>query len=341
VSSESKTTPNSASPTGIVLAGAHSWTNSAFDALTPRSMVPIAHRPLISYALSWLGEVGIKTVAVCGNRESRLRQTRLEDQVPAGMRMVYLEDAMPRGAAGCVRDAVMADSGDTFVVTDGTSVPNVDLKELLEYHRNSRAVVTVVVHPELRDDGTPGLRTPTGVYVFERGALEGVPARGFYDIKEHLIPRLHRAGERVLTYSSLGAAPRVLGASTYLAVSEWVVEQLVSSRDTPVGYRRIGDSLVHCEASVASDAVLVGPVLVGPGARVQSGAVLVGPTSLGRDVRVGSAAVVSRSAIWRRSVIGDKASIDRSVVADDAVIEPEQRAFRAVIPGRAHAPWHP
>lgn len=327
-------TPETASTTGIVLAGTHPWSRSAFDTLLPRPLVPVAHRPLISYGLTWLGQGGIEDVTVCGNRETRALQMRLVNHVPFGMSVTYLEDPMPRGAAGCVRDAVWAGNADTFVVTDGTSVPNVDLRALLAFHRASGAAATVVVHEEARDGVKSGRRTPTGIYVFERRALATVPARGFYDIKEHLVPRLHRAGEQVEMYAADSPTPRVLGAATYLAVNEWAVEQLVGAGDTPDGYIRIGESLVHCEASVAADAVMAGPILIGPGARVLSEAVIVGPTSIGRNVTVKNGALVSRSAIWRRSIVGAQAAADRCILADDAFVEPESRAFRSVVAGR-------
>ena len=322
------------SATGVILAGTHPWTNSAFDSLLPRPLVPVAHQPLISYALSWLRQGGIETVVVCGNRETRLLKARIVNHVPVGMSLSYLEDPMPRGAAGCLHDAVASDDAETFVVTDGTSVPNVDLTDLLQFHRRSGAAATVVTHSETREGDASGLRAPSGIYVVERRALALVPVRGFHDIKEHLIPRLHRAGEQVVMYAGGGAAPRVLGASTYLAVNEWVVEQLLASDTAPEGYLRIGESLVHCEASLASDAIMAGPVLIGPGARVLSGAVIVGPTSIGRNVTVKNGALVSRSAIWRRSIVGADAVADRCIVADDAVVEPEEKVFRTVVAGR-------
>lgn len=343
-------------PTGIILAGAHPWTNSQFDTLMPRQLVPVAHRPLISYALSWLERAGIESVAICGNRGAGLQHDRLEQQVGPAMRLNYLEDPMPRGSAGCVRDAVAADEGDTFIVTDGTSIPNVDLDALLTFHRASGAAATVVVHPERGTEGPSELRPPTGVFVFERRALESVPARGFYDIKEHLIPRLHKAGDRVIVYSSERSAPRVLGASTYLAVNEWVLDRLVAPGhspqdhnesepapagwDAPAGYVRMGDGLVHRDASVHPDVVITGPVLIAAGAHVHAGAVLVGPSSIGRNSTVEEGALVSRSAVWRRSVIGARATADRSIVADSAVMERESRAFRTVVLGRHGARRH-
>jgi mannose-1-phosphate guanylyltransferase len=315
---------------GIVLAGAHPWTNSAFDQLAPRTLLPVAHRPLISYALSWLHEGGIQNVSVCANRETQALQPTLQRHLPKGMTLSYHEDPMPRGAAGALRDAAAASQADIFVVADGTAIPNVDLENLLMAHHASGAGVTLAVYSEPGRNGTC-VQVPNGIYVFNREALDLVPERGFYDIKENLIPQLHRSGARVIAYSTEHASPRVLDASSYLAVNEWMVEQLVTAGERPEGYVKSGTCLFHSDALVADDAVFVGPVLVGAGARVMSGAVIVGPTSIGREAVVGRGVLVSRSAIWRRSVLGDHAVVDRCVLADDAVVDSHVQAFKTVM----------
>jgi NDP-sugar pyrophosphorylase family protein len=90
---------------------------------------------------------------------------------------------------------------------------------------------------------------------------------------------------------------------------------------------------VHREAFVARDASLIGPVLVGPGVRVMSGAVVVGPSSIGREATIDKGAFVSRCAVWRRSVIGEHATADRCILADDAVVGGATQHFGGIIPG--------
>jgi NDP-sugar pyrophosphorylase family protein len=66
-----------------------------------------------------------------------------------------------------------------------------------------------------------------------------------------------------------------------------------------------------------------------------TGACIIGPTSLGRDVTIASGALVSRSVVWRRSLIGERAVADRCILSDDTVLEADHRAFRAVVAGSA------
>ncbi len=315
---------------GIVLAGTHPWTSSAFDRLMPRPLLPVAHRPLISYALSWFDDGGVQTAAVCANRETRVLESRLHRDAPDGMEISYHQDRMPRGPAGAVRDAAAASDADLFVVTDGTSIPTVDLAAVLKAHRDSAAAITVVVHSECGRAGAGTVQVPTGIYVISRAALESVPASGFCDIKEGWIPQLHRSGARVSAYPVTNAGPRVLDAWSYLALNEWVVEHLGINHSAPDGYVKHGQSMIHQDAIVADDAVLVGPVLVGPDARILSGAVVVGPTSIGREASIGEGVLVSRSAVWRRCEVDEAAVIDRCILADDTIVPAGTQAFRQV-----------
>jgi mannose-1-phosphate guanylyltransferase len=161
------------------------------------------------------------------------------------------------------------------------------------------------------------------VYVIERRVLDHVPETGFQDIKENLIPKLHRAGERVVAYESDGVCPRVLNAQTYLAVNQWVLERRVREDGE-------GEVLAHPTAWVEPGARLVGPVQLGPRVHVHSGATIVGPTSIGPESTVGRNALVARSVVWNRCEVGEGAVVHGCVVGNDAVVAPATRLFNVV-----------
>src|SRR5688572_19392114 len=243
----------------VVLAGTHSWSGSSFERLAPRPLVPVALQPLISYSLRWLLQGGIRRATICANGTTRLIRAALGDGGDLDMELSYYLDGTPRGPAGCVRDAGVRTGSQTLVVTDGTAIPTVDLADLLAFHYASGAAVTAVVHREHSLSASP---SPGGIYVFERRALDHVGVNGFQDIKENLIPRLHRAGERVVAHASEGFCPHVLNAQTYLAVNHWMLQ-----RPAPVD-EGVGGIRLHPTASVDPGARLVGPVLLGAGVRV-------------------------------------------------------------------------
>ena len=316
---------------GIVLAGTYPWQPSAFTSVFPRPLLPIAQRPLMSYAVSWLHDAGIRDVAVCGRGETQTLRAHISPQLPGDMRVSWHEDLTPRGTAGAIRDATNTSDAELFVVVEGTAIPTVSLSQLLEAHDAAGAAITVAVHDDRRASGVTGHHVSTGIYVVNRAALDHVPALGFCDLKESLIPQLYRAGLKVGAHQVTEPAARVMDTQTYLAVDGWMIERLAAGPVPPPQYERIGLALVHRLACVAADAVLVGAVMVGPSARIESGAMVVGPCSIGRDATLEHGVIVSRSAVWRRSLIGERAVVDRTIVCDDAVVEADSENYRSVL----------
>jgi mannose-1-phosphate guanylyltransferase len=305
---------------GIVLAGTYPWGQSFFDRLRPRPLLPIAETPLIVYALRWLHEGGVSSATICANSAARAVRGALNDPALGGMDIGFYEDWMPRGAAGCVRDAGHASDHDVFVVTDGTAIPSVNLEGLLETHAVTDAALTVVVHHDPSDAAEePGLN-PGGIYVFSRRAFDCIPAHGFQDIKETLIPKLHAQGERVVVHTGFGACPRVLNTETYLAVNQWMVSRLASERRPRPGYATDGEAMTHETARLGSNVRLVGPVVIGRDVTLGNGVTVVGPTTIGAGSVIESNALVSRSVVWDGCAIGPDAVLDRCLIADHAAV---------------------
>ena len=313
---------------GIVLAGTYQWGETAFENLLPRPLVPVAQVPLISYTLEWLRDGGVMDATICANSAGRAVREHFGEGRRLGMTLGYYEDWSPRGPAGCARDASLQSDSDTYVIADGTVIPTVNLEGLLETHAVCQAAVTVLVHHE------PGTErssvSPGGIYIFDRRVFDSVPAAGFQDIKETLIPRLYRDGQRVVTHTAYGACPRVLNSRTYLAVNHWMVERLTRRPAALPDHVSRGEALVHKSAHVDGSARLVGPVLVGPDVTIRAGATVVGPTTVGAASTIGEGALLSRTVAWSRCAVGSGAVVDRCLLADEAVVERNQSVFSAL-----------
>lgn len=304
---------------GIVLAGVHAWGNCVLEQAVCRPLLPVAGRPLIWHALGWIRKAGIESASVCGNSDTAVLRRNLGNGAALDLDLDYFEDVMPRGPAGCVRDAALPTDAETVVVVDGTIIPGLDLLAVLAEHRRTRAEVTLVIASE--SDGAHE-HEPTGVYVFARSVLEEIPASGYQDIKETLIPALYRRGARISTYVVQNSqTPRVTDAASYLNLNLWCMEHATQRGLELDGYNRVGDAWVHVSARVSSTARLVGPVLVGPNTTISSDVLLIGPVTIGMGCTIGSGAVVTRSAIWDRCEVGQGAVVDQCVLADGAKVD--------------------
>lgn len=317
---EAAAAPASRRTRGIVLAGTYPKAHSPLDELSLRPLLPVAHQPLITYALRWMRAGGLNQATICTNRAARALPETFDGSA-IGMSLRYIEDWTPRGTAGCLRDAALRSDAQTFVVADATTVPVVDLWGLLDAHHASRAAVTVVASHDRRADGDETARMrPSGVYVVDRRTLAHIAEEGYVDIKEQLLPSLYRATERVTTYSARDVSPRVFDTQSYLALNQWAVERSTRYDEPPPGYHVAGDAVVHESAVVAPEARLLGPVLLGPGVSVAPGATVVGPASIDKDSTIGRNAVVSRSALWSGCQVGDEAFVDRCMLTDGASV---------------------
>ncbi len=321
---------------GVVLAGVHRWQNAPFDDALPRPLVPVAGAPLISYPLRWLVEGGISQAVICANSASRAVRRRLRDGAGLSMRLDYFEDWTPRGPAGCARDAAIVAGSDLIVIVEGTILPQLDLVDLLATHQRTGAALTVAVHHDRGGSfGASDSPVPSGVYVARRRALEYVPETGYQDIKEMLIPRLHRVGEQVGTYNAADPSPRISNLVTYVAVNAWILERMAQHG---------AERQIDVSASVSNEALLVGPVVIGARARIAAGVTLVGPIIVGNDCSIEPGSVISRSVIWDGCTIGANSVLDHCVLTNHSQIAANTRgsdhcysAPRARSAGRARS----
>jgi len=316
---------------GVILAGVHSWAEDPLDRVLARPLWPVMARPVVHYALDWLTGAGISCVTVCGNGDTDALRTAVTGSTVPACSIQFSEDRIPRGPAGCARDAAVTCEASTLVLAYGTVIPRLDLEAMLAAHKHSGAAMTVALRGPA-DSGSNGTAaTPAGVYVLSRRGLEEVSSQGYHDLKEALIPRLHRRGERVAAYPvPAGSVIPVYDTASYLRANRQLLHDLVAADAVASGFRRSGDALVAASAHVAPDARLLGPVLISGGARVGAGALIVGPAIIGADCTVGSNAVITRSVIWNHVRVADRAVVDGCVLTDAAEVESEAIARRAV-----------
>lgn len=300
----------------ILLAGAHAWGESVFDPICFRALLPMAGAALVRHALNWVWSADVKDCFVCANSATRSLRRILGDGKGLETRIEFHEDSMPRGPAGCARDAALKCKARVFVIADATIVSHLDLGRVLQAHDERRATVTVVASPAAAaQKGTNGVLEPVGICVANREALELVPERGYQDIKEGWLPLLYQRGKGALPYViPKEASVRVRGLHSYLAAMALFIGQRNDDYWKALNYRRCGNSWAHASARVENDVQLIGPVVIGPRSEIASRTTIIGPTTIGADCRIDRATIVNRSAIWSNCSVSSESIIDHCVL---------------------------
>lgn len=308
---------------GIVLAGVHSWGESLLERICPRPLLPIAGRPLVWYGLEWLRRSGVRDITICANSDTAALRSCLRNGSTLGLTLDYYEDVMPRGPAGCIRDAALQSGDDLFVVVEGTVLPHVELEGALAAHRQSGSLLTILA-VEWGSSGARPLMEPAGIYIASRSALELIPSKGYQDVKEMWIRRLYRQGGLCPFYPVRpGSAIRVRELGSYLGAAIRFLESLSVEESLESEYRRRGDAWVHRSARVADSARLTGPALIGPRAALEDGVAVAGPAIISPGTRIGAAAVLSNVVAWSRCEIGAGAFLTNCVLSAGSWVEPD------------------
>lgn len=309
---------------GIVLAGVHAWGGAVLEQICARPLLPIAGRPLIGYGLEWLRRMGVTDVTICANSDTHVFQSVLGDGESLGLRLDYYEDSMPRGPAGCTRDAALRSNGETFVVIEGSLLPRMNPGDLLRAHERSRASLTVVAVKNQQRSETVSAAEPAGVYICSRSAMSLISSRGYQDIKEMWIPKLYQERGRTCLYAvTSDEAVRVMNVGSYLRA----IGRVLSGCSDPLvwgdEYRQEGMGWVHRRARVDASVRVSGPSLVGPEACLESRVAIMGTTLLGPNSQVGAGAILNNVVAWSGCRIGRRAILTNCLLLPGSCVEDE------------------
>src|SRR5581483_107434 len=177
----------------IILAGGMAERMGDVAAGRPKSLVPIAGAPLVSYQVRRLARAGVSRVIVsCLAGQEEAFQAELGG---IGVELVCAGEPERLGRGGGIRFAARSrhEDGDVFAM-NGDELIDVDFAALLERHRSTGAAATITVaRPPSQfgqvdlgeDDVVTGFhevaRVPywvnCGVYVLGQAALERFPEK--------------------------------------------------------------------------------------------------------------------------------------------------------------------
>jgi len=294
----------------VVVAGDHGWGGDAFGEISCRPLLELAGRSIIAHGLDWLSAQGIRSAAVCANSNTSAVRRHLGDGREFGLSLDYYCDVMPRGPAGCFRDAAVDCDAETFLMLSGMIVPRIGITDAVRHHRSSRSLVTVVACP-----GAAGSLEPTGMYLFSREVLDRIAPTGYQDIKETLLPHLRRLGGRVGMFRvHAEQVLRVTDLESYMRANRIMI---CESLDAVCGseYLTVGQARVHRACVIHPSVRIIGPAIIGPGCTLEADVVVVGPTSIGTGCHLEQGAVVSRSTFWSFCRAGRNAVVDNCLLA--------------------------
>jgi len=201
----------------VILAGGKGRRLLPYTTVFPKPLVPLGDRPILDILLRQLHHYGFDRIVLSVGHLAELIQAYCDrmvtDKDMAGLEISYAREERPLGTAGAL--SLIPDMAGTFLVVNGDVLTTLDFRQLVRYHQEAEACLTIALQPRearlplgaveldgdmnvqrYREKPATAYLASMGVYVYDAAALRhlevGVPC-DFPD----LVQRLVAAGEPV------------------------------------------------------------------------------------------------------------------------------------------------
>ncbi len=322
---------------GMILAAGVGSRLSPITGVVPKPMVPVADKPAMEHILEMLVRAGITNVKANLHHLPHFIEEHFGDGSRWGARLSYSLESRLLGTAGAVKRVERFFDG-TFVVTVGDGLWDLDLREVLEFHRARGAAATIVVKPippqdvsrfgvvrvdeegrilqfqeKPRPEEACSNLVSVGIYVLEPAMLGLVPAGEFFDFARDLFPRILELGLPFFTYRYEGPWSDIGTFTEYAQVHRDILGGAYTRLVIPGKEVRPGICIGH-HSTIHPEAVIRGPVLIGSHCHIQRGAVVGPNTVVGSHCVIGEGARVTESIIAEESYVGRAMELEQCLV---------------------------
>lgn len=203
----------------VILAGGLGTRLRPYTTILPKPLVPVGGRPILEHILLRLYACGVREVDLCVGHLGELIQVYFTqaDALPDDLELRWHWEDEPLGTAGAMR--IVPGLGGTFIAMNGDILTTLDFRELVAFHEQAGAALTVATHAKRVDvelgvidtngDRITGFRekpqlhyeASMGIYVYDERALAHLPAEGPCQFPD-LIQRLLAEGETIAAFRS-------------------------------------------------------------------------------------------------------------------------------------------
>jgi mannose-1-phosphate guanylyltransferase len=307
----------------------------------PKPLIPVANRPMIEYVLAKIKSTGYRDLVVTLSYMKNQIKSLLQNDCPE-LNIKYSVEKEPLGTAGGVKKASKY-LNDTFFVLSGDVLVDVNLNELLEFHREKKALVTMLLTPvdnpshfgiAVRDDKKQVIKflekpsprevfskiANTGTYILEPEILDYIETKkGEIDFSQDIFPQLIEEKKGVYGYLLEGYWNDVGRPKTYLQANYDVLNKKITpeppGNKLKEGVGRLGDIWVGNDVEIDDKARIIGPVAIGDGSVIERGC------TLGKNTVVGENTHLEKNTVVKGSVVFPDSTIKASSCLKDCIVD--------------------
>jgi mannose-1-phosphate guanylyltransferase/phosphomannomutase len=334
----------------IIMAGGQGTRLRPLTSDQPKPMIRIVNLPCMEHMVNLLARHGITDIGVTLQFMPEEIQDYFGDGSEWGVNMRYSIEDAPAGTAGSVKMAEqqLGLEGERLLVISGDALTDADLGQLVRFHGEKDAEVTMVLKSVenpldfgiviTEEDGRISrfLEKPawgqvfsdtvnTGIYLLEPSVMGEIPdpEEGEYDFSKELFPKLLE-GDRSLYGFVTDAYWEDIGTlEQYASAQRDVLDGRV--RDVRPPGTRLRENIYVGRRAQLDDEELEGPVVIGDNVRVDRGARISPYTVIGNNVVISAGATVERSIVAEGTYVGEGAELIDTLVGRNSYVQARAR----------------
>src|SRR6266576_2297506 len=311
----------------VVMAGGEGSRLRPLTSNMPKPLVPVAGRPIMEHILLHLRRHQLRDVVATVQYLGASIRNYFGDGSEQGVALSYSVEDSPLGTAGSVMLA-RQQLNEPFVVISGDSLTDIDLGAAARFHRERKAIATIVLKPVpnpleygvvVVDEGGAVQRfiekpswgevisdlANTGIYILDPSVFDFFRPGEVTDWSGDVFPKLLKEGEHVYGWAAAGYWEDVGSHAAYMKANFDCMEGRVKVQ---LPGDRVGDSTwIHPDAEVFPGARVDGPALIGAGVKI-SNSIVWDHSYIGLNSRL-RGAVVCRSVTVKNGCLLEEGSV--------------------------------
>jgi len=334
----------------IIMAGGQGTRLRPLTSDQPKPMIRIVNLPCMEHIVNLLSRHGITDIAVTLQFMPEEIQDYFGDGSEWGVNMRYSIEDAPAGTAGSVKMAEqqLGLEGERLLILSGDALTDADLGELVSFHEEKDAEVTMVLKSVenpldfgiviTEEDGRISrfLEKPawgqvfsdtvnTGIYLLEPAVMGEIPdpEAGEYDFSKELFPKLLEQERRLYGFVTDAYWEDIGTLEQYASAQRDVLD--VRVREVRPPGTRLRENIYVGRRAQVDDEELEGPVVIGDNVRVDEGAKLSSYTVIGNNVIISAGATVERSIVADGTYVGEGAELVGTLVGRNSYVQSRAR----------------
>lgn len=337
----------------IIMAGGEGSRLRPLTCDRPKPMVPVMGKPIMEHIIYLLKQHNLSDIGVTLMYLPEDIKDYFGDGSSFDVSMRYFVEETPLGTAGSVKNGQKF-LDQPFLVISGDALTDFNLSEIIRFHREKKAAVTIVltrvenpleygvVITDQENRIKQFLEKPswgevfsdtvnTGIYVIEPEILEMIPQNTKYDFSKDLFPRLLEKGYPMFGCIMPGYWCDIGNLTQYRNAHYDVLAG--RARTFIPGQKKADRVWVGKGAEIHPEAHLEGPLFIGENARIGKGVCIGANSVIGANCILEEGVSVKRSIVWDNVYIGKKGTLRGATVCNRVKMKSQAAVYEGAVVG--------